>query len=73
MHSLHTKSGYTLHYNSDLSGDVHIIAPAGARHALGTVSIPAEDLLELVGDYVRSERISELEQMTAAQILGLKS
>ncbi len=53
-------------YNSDLSGDVEVEDYSGAR-----VRIPGRALLEFVARYVAQERISELEQASVEEILGL--
>jgi hypothetical protein len=57
----------TFHYNSDLSGDVKI-----SRRDGGELDVPGEALIEFIANYVRNERIGQLEQEDPRVILGLK-
>ncbi len=65
MKSFHAQ-GATIHYNSDLSGDVII-----QRGAL-RVDVPGRMLLDLVAQYIVDERIAQLEQASTEEILGVK-
>jgi hypothetical protein len=76
----------TLHYNSDLSGEVTVITQRlkgqprtcidiGPEHMNGPETrceIPGSAFLALVADFVRSERISEIEHCSDRVALGLK-
>jgi hypothetical protein len=74
MHST-TLRNYTILHHGDYSGDVEIVrhvedpleADANFR-----VTVPADILFRFVADAVRLRRISQLENMTDQQILGLK-
>lgn len=54
-------------FNSDLSGDVVITNDAGT-----TIMVPGGDLVAFVAEYVRQQRIAEIENMTALEVLDLK-
>jgi len=64
------------HYNPDLSGDVEISVdnarvielPTGKR----IVKVYGADLMLLVAEYVRLEKIARVEQMTMDQVLGIE-
>ena len=62
---MHTFQGEscTIHYNSDMSGDLHIIANAENtdKDIKVTVILKAGDILKFVAEYIRSERIGEIE------------
>ena len=64
MHTTETKSGVTFIHNGNYFGPVKIV------NGENTIEIPFEDILEFVGEYVRSERISKLEQMNTEELLG---
>lgn len=77
MHTTRLSSGRDLMHNGDFSGNLHIIcAPgeveniAGANGPIVRVTIPFEDLKEIVAEYVRGERISAAEQATTDELLG---
>jgi len=53
------------HVNSDLSG-CQIF-----RDGISIVEIEKETLLQIVSDYVMSQKISKLEQQTPTEILGI--
>lgn len=57
-----------IHYNSDMSGEVHICDKNSDKELV----IDALDILDFVADYVRSQRIGTLEQMSTENILDLK-
>lgn len=66
MHSFHGKE-ITIHYNSDMSGDCQIID----RKTNTEIAVPCEDLVDFVAEYVRRQKIDELEQMGSKELLGL--
>lgn len=66
MHSFDGKTA-TFHFNSDLSGEV-IINTEGEKH----ITVAGEDLLNFIAEWVRLELQTELENLTARQVLGLK-
>ena len=65
-HTFQTKH-YTFIANSDLSGNVEIVNKDGKRFW-----IMGNELIEYVAHHLRNERIAKLEQMTAAELLGIK-
>lgn len=68
MHTKQTNGGILWHYNSDLSGDVHIVFPEG-----GEVRINGDDILEFVAEaFVRPELVSEIEDMDWFDLLARK-
>jgi len=67
MHTFEGKS-CRIHYNSDMSGEVHICD----KNSNMEIEIEAQDILDFVADYVRVERIGMLEQMSTDSILHLK-
>jgi hypothetical protein len=56
---MHTFKGEScrIHHNSDMSGDLHIIK----SHTEEQIVIEAEDILKFVAEYIRSERVGEIE------------
>lgn len=59
--------GYTAFHNSDFSGDVHL-----QKNGPGVgFTVPGRFLLSLVAEYIRLERISVIEQMSDAEVLGV--
>ena len=57
-----------IHYNSDMSGDCIIFNKETEQE----VNISCEDILKFVAEYIKIQKISKLEQMNSAEILGLK-
>lgn len=55
--------GWTAHHNSDFSGAVIF------RKGEYVVEIPGGLILDLVGEYVRAARISDVERMTTKELL----
>lgn len=53
----------TFHHNGDYRGDVHVI-----RDGVET-TIPFEDMMELVANFVMAKKISKLEQAEPIDIL----
>ena len=72
MHTSEMKSGVVFNHNGGYFGEVLISAPdsedPSIRH---TVRVDFNDLMTLVADAVRSEKISKLEQMDSLGILEL--
>lgn len=58
-------------YNSDLSGDVRIRRNNAENTELITIDVPGEAILAFVANYVREQKIAQLEASTTAEILGL--
>lgn len=57
-----------IHHNSDMSGEVHICDKNSGKE----LKVEAQDILDFVAEYIRSERIGRLEQMSTDSILYLK-
>jgi len=64
-----------INYSSDLSGDVRIVRydreMDGDERQRVEVWVPGGHLVEVVAAMVRAERVSEIEQMGALELLGL--
>ena len=74
MHSSRLSKNVVILHNGDYSGEVIIrkLRNDGNRDEnVGEIVLQFEDLLEFVCSYVRSEKISKLEQATPEEILGL--
>lgn len=54
-------------YNSDLSGPVTIQRADGSQ-----LSVPGAHLLDFVACWVAQQRMTELEEASTAQVLGVK-
>lgn len=70
MHTLETQ--FTrFHYNSDLSGDVLIqrLSPIGEKFEQVEFSVNGQCLLDLVAEYIRSQRIAKIEEMEIEELL----
>ncbi len=67
MHSFHHGDRFTIHSNSDMSGDCIIVDHEDERE----LRVPGVLLLEFVAAYVAVERVSAIEQMSAREVLGL--
>lgn len=67
MHSFHGKT-CTIHFDADMSGDVCIVDLKNNTE----VRVSGNDILDFVAEYVRGEKISQLEQMSSKEVLGLK-
>ena len=68
-HTYEASNGTTFNYNADLSGRVQIVTSGGdpLRHY-----IDGADLLEFILEaYVRPFRITQVEQMTTAELLAV--
>ena len=57
-----------IHYNSDLSGDVEIVTGINGDRK---VSVSGKDLLDFVANHVRDKMISQLENASTEDILGI--
>jgi hypothetical protein len=69
MHSTETENAIFIHdYGFD--GDVTIKLKTERPRAYG-VTIPMSELKQFFAEYIRSERISQLEQMETDELLGL--
>lgn len=68
--NMHTFNGKKtrVRYNNDMSGNI-IIQHKDYELEL---SVLGEDILDFVAEYVRSQKISKLEQMDSKEILGLE-
>lgn len=60
-------SRVSFHHNSDYSGDVLVIHEQTKVEMI----IPFTDIRHLVGEYLRSRKISLLEEMSTTKLLGL--
>lgn len=58
-------SGVSVVHNGDFSGDMTFVVKGRS------VDVPAESVLEMAAEVVRSTRIGELEQMGTHELLGL--
>lgn len=65
---MHTFEGKTcrIHHNSDLSGEI-IINPYDGGDL--EIRVDAQDILDFVADYVKSEKIARIEQMGTKEVL----
>lgn len=76
----YTSSGRTYHHNGDFSGEVMIVAQGievrqfkegqGDEYAL--VSIPTADLVDIVGECVRRQRVIAAESLPTWALVGLE-
>lgn len=71
-----TGAGRRFHHNGDYSGEVwvnmrpdEVEAGRFGDEEYVTVKIPMEDLLDIVGEYVRMQRIQELESVDVRTLL----
>jgi hypothetical protein len=68
---------FTVHHNGDWSGDVLISTTTEEgrnptfEDGKVQVTLPADLLKQIVAAYIVGQRISELEQMSAEEVLGL--
>lgn len=67
MHTFEGKS-CRIHHNSDMSGKIHICDKNSDKQ----LEVEGQDILDFVADYIRTERIGTLEQMSTESILQLK-
>ena len=71
MHTTQLGDNIVAHHNGDFSGDVIFSGQFSVEDDIGgaTVTIPFSCIETLVAEHIRSERISELEQMTTPDLL----
>lgn len=55
-----------INYNSDMSGLINIQTPTSR------LDISGDDVLDFIAEFVRSEKISQLENAETKEILGIK-
>lgn len=67
MHSFNGKS-CTIHYNGDFSGEVIICN----KNDHTEMRVDSQDLINFVAEYVRSKKVSQLENMNSDEILGVE-
>lgn len=67
---MHTFNGNScnIHYNGDFSGEAIIYH----KNNNTEVRVDTQDLIDFVEEYVRSKRISRLENMNTNEVLGIK-
>jgi hypothetical protein len=77
-HTTTTDAGITFHHNGDYSGDVSLRLSEDQveqgqfkNETYYEIEIPFDAMKELVANYVRSEKISKLEQAEDNEILGV--
>jgi len=68
-HTFFAKDGTRFHHNSDLSGDVTVV-PASEKGA-PSLDVSGDALVEFVANFVRQERINELEDESPYVTLGI--
>ena len=79
MLSHRSENGLIFLHHGDYSGDVIVRVPKTPEReneaieidGYVSVEIPAQDLIDFVADYVRREKIRQLEQSRASEVLGL--
>lgn len=66
---MHTFEGSScrIHFNSDMSGEIHI----AEKNSDKEIKVDGQDMLDFVANYVRSQKISILEQMETKDVLGV--
>lgn len=67
MHSFNGKS-CNIHYNSDFSGEAIIYN----KNDHTEIRVDSQDLINFVAEYVRSKKVSQLENMNSDEILGVE-
>lgn len=68
MHTFNEKETI-IHYDSDVATEKVIIRN---KHYDLELSVSGEDIIDFVAEYVRSQKISKLEQMNSKEVLGLE-
>jgi len=63
MHTLQARCGTVFNHNGDFSGDA-IVSIGGI-----SVTVPIDDLLEFVAEFVRYRKIQQLEEASAEMLL----
>ena len=67
MHTFNGKS-CNIHYNSDFSGKAIIYN----KNDHTEMCVDSQDLINFVAEYVRSKKVSQLENMNSDEILGVE-
>jgi hypothetical protein len=67
MHSFHGES-VNIHFNGDYSGDV-VINNKKDGDEYKEITVDIKDIFDFVAGYIRSEKISKLEEMESKDIL----
>ena len=67
MHTFEGKS-CRIHHNNDMSGEIHICDKNSDKELV----VEGQDILDFAADYIKTERIGMLEQMSSDSILHLK-
>lgn len=67
MHTFNGKS-CNIHYNSDFSGEAIIYS----KNDHTEMRVDSQDLINFVAEYVRSKKVSQLENMNSDEILGVE-
>lgn len=67
---MHTFNGNScnIHYNSDFSGEAIIYN----KNDNTEICVDSQDLINFVAEYVRSKKVSQLENMDSDEILGVE-
>jgi len=73
MHTYKSTNGTVFIYNSDLSGEVHILID-GEKYepyddTCGHALVNGDDMVEFVAHYLRTEAIANLESMAPADLV----
>lgn len=66
MHSFNGKS-CTIHYNSDFSGEAIVYN----KNDNTEMRVETQDLINFVAEYVRTKKVSHLENMNSDEIFGV--
>ena len=67
MHAFNGKS-CNIHYNSDFSDETIIYN----KNDHTEMRVDSQDLINFVAEYVRSKKVSQLENMNSDEILGVE-
>lgn len=67
MHTFNGKSR-NIHYNSDFSGEAIVYN----KNDHTEMRVDSQDLINFVAEYVRSKKVSQLENMNSDEILGVE-
>ena len=65
MHTFVGKNRTRIHYNSDMSGEC-IICNKNEE----SVEVSCEDIIDFIAEYIRGQKIRELEQMDSKDVLN---
>ena len=70
MHYFESSNGVRFNYNSDMSGLVEI--KPGFRNNDTSFEVSGRAVLEFVAEYIRLQRIAEIEGQDVSELLGLQ-